>query len=87
MRDPAVSPSPPPHHTPVLDQATRLVEAGLSVFPVKLDGSKAPTGGAWPRINGRPSWKPYQERYPTSAELKKWFTSGDLGWCFNYVVF
>jgi bifunctional DNA primase/polymerase-like protein len=42
--------------------ARRLVASGLSVVPVRLDGSKA---AAIP-------WKPYQHRHPTPAELSQW---------------
>jgi hypothetical protein len=40
------------------------VGAGLSVIPVKADGSKAP------RLTG---WREYSTRLPTDAELVEWF--------------
>jgi hypothetical protein len=39
-------------------------QAGLSVVPIKLDGSKRPD---------LPSWDEYQGRLPTEAELRRWF--------------
>lgn len=44
--------------------ACAYVEAGLSVIPVKGDGSKAPA------LN---QWKEYQSRRPTPDELRDWF--------------
>ena len=40
---------------------------GLSVIPVRADGSKAPA---------LRTWEAYQERQPTEAELVEWFTPG-----------
>jgi len=42
------------------ETAKRYVDAGLSVIPVRADGSKAPAIG---------SWKQFQERRPTAEEL------------------
>ncbi len=39
-------------------------DAGISVIPLRLDGSKAPA---------LPSWQPYQERLATDDELHQWF--------------
>ena len=47
----------------LLAAARRYVAAGLSVIPIKTDGSKAPAV----------SWKPYQKRLPTDQELQQWF--------------
>jgi putative DNA primase/helicase len=47
----------------LLIEARRLRDAGLSIIPVRTDGSKAP---ALP-------WKAYQSRLPTEAELREWF--------------
>lgn len=54
-----------PEITPeiVLAAARKYVEAGLSVIPVKADGSKAPTV----------AWKAYEKRRPLPSELTKWF--------------
>lgn len=48
----------------VHDHARRLVDAGFSVVPIRLDGSKQPAVSAW---------KPYQHQRPTAAELAAWF--------------
>ena len=47
-----------------LDLATAYRNAGLSVIPLRLDGSKAAAV---------PSWNPYRERLATDDELDKWF--------------
>lgn len=52
--------------TAVLDAARRYVAAGLSVIPVRADGSKAPalrTGEV----------EQYRERFATEEELLHWF--------------
>ncbi len=54
---------------PVLSRAEAYVAAGLSVIPVRADGSKQP---AVP-------WGDYQERRPTRAELRGWFAAGKHG--------
>jgi hypothetical protein len=48
-----------------LDYTYRYVDAGISVIPLRLDGSKSPAIG---------TWKPYSERLPTVAELHEWFS-------------
>jgi hypothetical protein len=48
----------------LLDVARGYVAAGLSVIPVKADGTKAPD---------LPAWKEYQRRKPTDDELRAWF--------------
>ena len=45
--------------------ATEYRDAGISVIPLKLDGSKSPA---------LPSWTPYRERLATDAELSEWFS-------------
>lgn len=54
--------------TPLFDVARAYTHAGLSVIPIRPDGSKAPA---------IPVWKPYQSRLPTEAELHQWF---DMPW-------
>src|SRR4051794_14629043 len=44
--------------------ALNYLRAGLSVIPIKRDGSKAP------RL---PSWDAFKERRPTRAEVRDWF--------------
>lgn len=55
----------------VMDIATEYVQAGLSVIPIKLDGSKSPA------ID---SWTEYQTRQPTPDELTRMFrrTTGGI---------
>lgn len=48
----------------VLEWARRYVSAGLSVIPVRVDGSKAPA---------LPDWRQYTDRLPTDDELAGWF--------------
>src|SRR5687768_8266294 len=52
----------------VLEAARRYVAAGLSVIPVKADGSKAPK---------HTGWRQYATRQPTDAELVAWFGGAD----------
>jgi hypothetical protein len=48
----------------LLPGVRRLAEAGLSVIPIKVNGSKAPSVS---------SWKQFENRLPTESELRKWF--------------
>ncbi|HEX9929315.1 MAG TPA: phage/plasmid primase, P4 family [Pyrinomonadaceae bacterium] len=52
----------------VFEAATFYVKAGLSIFPIRADGSKAPA---------IKEWKPYQNRLASEAELRQWFGSGN----------
>lgn len=45
--------------------ADYVSRGGLSVIPVKVDGSKRPA---------LPSWKELQERRPSREELQEWFS-------------
>lgn len=54
----------------IIDTAIELHAAGLSVVPVKADGSKRPAGG---------SWKQYQTSRATREEIHTWFSSGNYG--------
>ncbi len=47
-----------------LNDCRDFVDAGLCVIPLRLDGSKASTV----------SWKQYQDRKPTDAEIDDWFS-------------
>jgi hypothetical protein len=49
--------------------ALSYLRAGLSVIPVRADGSKAPPV----------AWTPYQQHLPTEAELQRWFADGRHG--------
>jgi putative DNA primase/helicase len=50
-------------------QARRYVDGGLSVIPVRLDGSKAPAC----------EWQEFQVRQPMDKELRGWFFEGGSG--------
>jgi len=50
-------------HNPVFDAAQAAIAAGLSVIPIKADGSK---GASAP-------WKRWQQRRPTLAQLRTWW--------------
>ncbi len=58
--------TPPPPPPSVLDIARRYIAAGLSVIPVRADGSKAP------KLN-KNEVEQYRERFATEEELKDWF--------------
>ncbi|MBL8799666.1 MAG: bifunctional DNA primase/polymerase [Planctomycetia bacterium] len=49
--------------------ALAYLRAGLSVIPIRADGTKAPAV----------AWEDYQERLPTTEELQAWFGNGK-GW-------
>lgn len=53
----------------VLEAAVKFHAAGVCVVPARTDGSKAPIG----------SWKEFQTRRPTIAEIQEWFGSGHEG--------
>lgn len=52
--------------SPVLLAARAYVAAGLSVIPIRADGSKAP------KLD-RGEVEQYRERFPTDDELARWF--------------
>jgi putative DNA primase/helicase len=54
----------------VFDAAFEYVMGGLSVIPIRGDGSKAPA---------ILEWKSLQNRQPTEDELERWFTLKDIG--------
>jgi hypothetical protein len=54
----------------MLDHAQAALAAGLCPIPPKQDGSKAPD---------LKTWREYQTRLPTDAELAEWFTPGTTG--------
>src|SRR5262245_30378251 len=67
----------------LLDLARRYVAAGLSILPLRLDGSKEPTKDKVlprnPRRNNDRGWHPLQTRLPTDDELVEWFGSVERG--------
>lgn len=56
--------------TAELDTARAYVAAGLSVIPVRADGSKAPA---------EPGWRAYSGARPDDATLARWFGNGHAG--------
>jgi hypothetical protein len=51
----------------LLAVATGYLAAGLSIIPIRADGSKAPALS---------SWKRYQSQPPSPAEVRRWFAGG-----------
>ena len=51
------------------DYANQIIRTGISMIPIKTDGTKAPAE----------AWKEFQERLPSEEEIEKWFRSSDLG--------
>ncbi len=51
----------------VIEWARWYVASGLSVIPVRADGSKAPAFQ---------DWRQYTDRLPTADELSRWFDAG-----------
>jgi hypothetical protein len=66
---------------PLLETARQLVSAGVSVIPMKADGSKAPESTLLPIDEDtlKPSWKPYQTRLASDEELVRWFLKPTVG--------
>ncbi len=62
--------SMPAYHSPVYQVALAALEAGLSVLPIRSDGSKQPA------LVG---WKRYQQERPTGALVEEWFRSPQRG--------
>lgn len=64
--------------TDLLAEARRLVAAKISLLPIATDGTKSPDGRVLPydEQEKRTVWKPYQQRLPTEAELRRWFGNG-----------
>jgi hypothetical protein len=62
------TPRPPPRPLPpppdAWTAARRYVAAGLSVIPVRCDGTKAPA------MKG---WREFAARFPSEVELRRWF--------------
>src|SRR5262249_20820053 len=56
--------------TGVLDTAFAYRRVGLSVIPIRPDGSKAPS---------LPAWRGSHHRPPTTDELRRWFDDGRNG--------
>src|SRR5947209_13752543 len=65
--------SMPAHQSPTYQVALAALEAGLSVLPIRPDGSKQPA---------LPGWKRYQQEMPTAALLEEWFRHPERGLAF-----
>lgn len=69
----------------ILETARAYVAAGLSVIPIRPDGAKRPDGMALPEevdeVTGevKHTWKPFQKRLATDAELTAWFADDTRG--------
>ena len=63
--DNSILPMTTPKTTDQFSIACEYIAAGLSVIPLRLDGSKAPAVA---------SWSQYQKRQATTAELAQWFS-------------
>lgn len=63
-----LSQSPTANNSCTLARSYR--NAGISIIPIRADGSKKTT---------LPTWKEYQLRLPTEAELQSWFTHTQVG--------
>jgi Bifunctional DNA primase/polymerase, N-terminal len=59
----------------IYETAKAYADAGLSIMPIAADGTKRPAVAILPRRAGKPSWKCYQDRRPTVAELRDWFAT------------
>lgn len=57
------------------EAAFAYLEAGLSIIPIRLDGSKAPNTRALP--DGQ--WSPFQTELPTRRQVMQWFGTGSNG--------
>lgn len=63
-----------------IEFARLFLARGISVFPIALDGTKAPAAPVLPRIPDpknpgklKPSWEPFRDRFPTDAESGQWW--------------
>lgn len=65
--------SQPPPKSYVYHTAQQASACGISVIPIKADGSKQPA--LW-------SWREYQKRRASEGEIDHWFRSGVLGLAF-----
>ena len=60
----------PAYHSPVYQVALAALEVGVSVLPIRPDGSKQPA---------LPGWKPYQQEMPTQSVVEEWFRHSQRG--------
>jgi len=60
--------------------AKRLHQAGFSLLPIKLDGSKEPNPSLLPRNEeDKPSWDELREKQAPSQSVERWFRTGENG--------
>jgi putative DNA primase/helicase len=73
---------PEPSDQEILDASRHYINAGLSIIPIKTDGSKAPAADLLPKVfdpeaqREKATWKPFQSRYATDEELRQWSHKG-----------
>lgn len=70
-----------PPNAATLQEARRLVQAGISLVPISPGGKKLPAAKLLPLDAADPKgekhvWKPFQARLPTEEELLAWFGNG-----------
>jgi hypothetical protein len=65
-------------HNALLRAARLAHQCGISVLPPAQDGTKRPDST---------SWKQYQKRHPTPAEIDHWYANGrtGIGWVTGYI--
>jgi len=57
--------------TEALDLALQLAQRGISIIPIRTDGSKAPDGECLPRSeDGRPTWTPFQKKIAPAETIR-----------------
>jgi hypothetical protein len=68
-----------PSQEQVLRAAMAYVKSGLSLIPIRADGSKMPEFGFLPRRwcpaenRFKRTWLPFRERKPSKKRLRRWF--------------
>ena len=62
--------SMPAHQSPTYQVALAALESGVSVVPIRPDGSKQPA---------LPGWKRYQQETPTQSVVEEWFRHPQRG--------
>jgi hypothetical protein len=72
-----------PSKIEVYRAAKRYVAAGISLIPIRADGSKMPAFELLPKVwcastsTFRRPWGGYRERQPTTKEVRRWFRDSD----------
>lgn len=79
-----------PSQEEVLRAAKAYVGSGLSLIPIRADGSKRPAFELLPRVwsetkqKYRPAWSIFRQRHPAPDELARWFT--DPWWAYGMAI-